>query len=240
MVSDTASGTIASFTDGSDVLPAKSVLVTLEPKQSGSGTPSPSNIRPISGWDEVETVVSPTQSADDGTTYQTTLPQTVYGGTLDVVSGVLTVDRAMRVLDGSTDETWSVQPSSGHYRAYTYALSDIKPHSSNTQPTSAICNMYETGTWNNVFNGQPYLGQTGKAIGIGVDGLGITDVTTWVAWLADNPIEVVYPLATPTTIQCDPQTVHTLIGDNNVWGGDGVSIDYYADTKLYIEKMLGA
>ena len=51
---------------------------------------------------------------------------------------------------------------------------------------------------------------------------------------------MVYTLAIPTTIQCDPQTVQTLIGDNNVWGGSGVSIDYYADTKLYIEKMLGA
>ena len=51
---------------------------------------------------------------------------------------------------------------------------------------------------------------------------------------------MVYTLVTSTTIQCDPQTVQTLIGDNNVWGGSGVSIDYYADTKLYIEKMLGA
>ena len=51
---------------------------------------------------------------------------------------------------------------------------------------------------------------------------------------------MVYLLATPTTIQCDPQTVQTMIGDNNVWGGDAVVVDYYADTKLYIEKMLGA
>lgn len=30
-----------------------SAVVTLEPKQAGSGDPSPENVRPISGWDEV-------------------------------------------------------------------------------------------------------------------------------------------------------------------------------------------
>lgn len=30
-----------------------SAVVTLEPKQAGSGNPSPENVRPISGWDEV-------------------------------------------------------------------------------------------------------------------------------------------------------------------------------------------
>ena len=219
MVSDTASGTIASFTDGSDVLPAKSVLVTLNPKQSGSGTPSPSNVRPISGWDEVEVVVSPTQSADDGTTYQTTLPQTVYGGTLDVVSGVLTVDRAM--VDLGT-LTW-VSLSWG-YRSTALQTVAKKP-SSNAQVANLLAEKYAT---------QSYESSATNGISLSVDGY--LAVTTTVSPSG----QLVYDLATPTTIQCDPQTVQTLIGDNNVWGGSGVSIDYYADAKLYIEKMLGA
>lgn len=48
-----ASGEIASFTDGGDDLPMKSLKVNIVPKQSGSGDPSPSNIRPISGTDTV-------------------------------------------------------------------------------------------------------------------------------------------------------------------------------------------
>ena len=55
---DTASGQIASFPDGTDLLGAKSVLVELEPIQEGTGTPSPSNIRPISGRTECVTEVS--------------------------------------------------------------------------------------------------------------------------------------------------------------------------------------
>ena len=47
---DTASGSVASFADGADDIPMKSVVVNIEPVQSGSGDPSPTNVRPISGW----------------------------------------------------------------------------------------------------------------------------------------------------------------------------------------------
>jgi len=47
---------IATFTDGSS-LPMPSLKTTIVPIQSGSGDPSPSNIRPISGWDEVNVSV---------------------------------------------------------------------------------------------------------------------------------------------------------------------------------------
>lgn len=45
----TASGTIAHFTDGADAVPFKSLTAQILPIQSGTGTPSPSNPRPISG-----------------------------------------------------------------------------------------------------------------------------------------------------------------------------------------------
>ena len=48
---------IATFTDGSN-LPMPSLKVGIEPIQEGSGDPSPTNIRPISGWDEVNVSVS--------------------------------------------------------------------------------------------------------------------------------------------------------------------------------------
>ncbi|MBQ1760214.1 MAG: hypothetical protein IIZ94_11085, partial [Prevotella sp.] len=49
----TANGDIASFTDGADDVPVKSLSVNIVPKQSGSGDPSPSNVRPISGYEGV-------------------------------------------------------------------------------------------------------------------------------------------------------------------------------------------
>ena len=48
---DTASGAVASFSDGADGLPLKSLVVNIDPVQDTSnGDPSPENICPISGW----------------------------------------------------------------------------------------------------------------------------------------------------------------------------------------------
>jgi len=51
---DTTSGSIASFSDGADDLPLKSLVVDINPVQDLShGDPSPENICPISGWTSV-------------------------------------------------------------------------------------------------------------------------------------------------------------------------------------------
>lgn len=44
------SGAIASFSDGAGDLPVADLTVSIVPKQAGSGTPSPSNVRAISGF----------------------------------------------------------------------------------------------------------------------------------------------------------------------------------------------
>lgn len=41
---------IASFPDGADGIQVKALTVNITPVQSGSGDPSPDNVRPISGW----------------------------------------------------------------------------------------------------------------------------------------------------------------------------------------------
>lgn len=61
-----------------------SAVVSLEPKQAGSGDPSPENVRPISGWDSVKVTVSNESESHD---YELTLPETIYGGTVDAVTG---------------------------------------------------------------------------------------------------------------------------------------------------------
>ena len=50
VITDTASGSIANFPDGADGYPMRSVVAEINPVQSGSGDPSPDNIRPISGF----------------------------------------------------------------------------------------------------------------------------------------------------------------------------------------------
>lgn len=53
-------------------------------------SPSPySNICPISGYSSANVVVSPTQDAQDGTTYTVNFGSTCYGGSINVTSGIL-------------------------------------------------------------------------------------------------------------------------------------------------------
>lgn len=43
---------LAHFTDGADNVPVKALTVAINPVQSGTGDPSPDNVRPITGWTE--------------------------------------------------------------------------------------------------------------------------------------------------------------------------------------------
>lgn len=52
---------------------------------------------------------------------------------------------------------------------------------------------------------------------------------SWKAFLAQNNLTVVYPLAKPQTITLTPQTVALLAGNNTLWtDGDEISITYKA------------
>lgn len=235
----TASGAVASFSDGAEDVPMDSCVVDIEPVQSGSGDPSPSNVRPISGWSEVNVYVSPTQSEQDATEYSVSLGQTVYGGTLDVVTGVLTVDRAMVTFDGSDDENWS-KYTVGSASAYAMNISVSNLNESTGNTITAKSN-YLTGlsasqTWGNFDN---FIATTANRSDTLITGVRtITTVEAWKTYLAEHPLEVVYELATAQTIQLSPTEVTTLLGSNSVWADSGdISVGYKADIFLYAESL---
>lgn len=55
-ITDTASGAVASFTDGADGVPVKGLTVSVQAVQSGTGDPSPNNVRAITGWTQANVV----------------------------------------------------------------------------------------------------------------------------------------------------------------------------------------
>lgn len=59
------------------------------------------------------------------------------------------------------------------------------------------------------------------------------------SWLAENTLQVVYPLANPQTIQLSAQEIKLLLGDNNVWSDGNVTLVYNADIQKWVEKKLG-
>ena len=56
---------------------------------------------------------------------------------------------------------------------------------------------------------------------------------------AMSGVQLCYELATPTTIQLTTQQIDSLLGRNSVWADSGdVTVEYIADTKLYIQKVI--
>ena len=143
---------------------------------------------------------------------------TIYGGSLDLVTGVLTAEWASVTLDGSVSPSvvnW--KPHDGK-SAWLYSSTAIP--SSKTQ--GVYCDKVRTASYGNLYNtddigiSNAVIGnEYGLAIRVGVSGL--TTEETINAWLAENPLQVVYLLKTPQTYQLTPQQITALIGDNTIW-----------------------
>lgn len=76
---------------------ALEVSAEIVASQSGSGTPSPTNIRPISGFSSI--IITREDAQGHTATVTVALGQTVCGGTLDLTSGELTVTHAYKQIN---------------------------------------------------------------------------------------------------------------------------------------------
>ena len=166
---------------------------------------------------------------------------TVYGGTLDVTTGLLTVTHGIVEYDGSADESWTKGGGANEcyirndavkrfadYRGQMFCdkLATYK-HNDNLVAQYGISGYVDNET---------YLSQNWLYVHLTNTTLTVADLKTW---LQSNPITVCYPLATPQTYQLTPQAVLTILGQNNIWADTGdVEVAYVADTKLYIDKVL--
>lgn len=89
-------------------------VISLKPKQAGTGDPSPENVRPISGYDSV--TVTQSQDGSQVKKITLTLPETIYGGTVDAVTGVgektyIFKELAISDMDNSEEYPgWKIEP----------------------------------------------------------------------------------------------------------------------------------
>jgi phage-related protein len=187
------------------------------------------NICPISGRTEVNTIVSSTTSATDGRTYTTALGRTVYGGTLDVVSGVLTVDKVtLEWLSSSnfgkgsatTVDEFFLRPiasEAGISGTYYDAEHIICSHAKNTASTST-----ETSVYTRLTSQQP------RIIFPLSMGMTLANFKTWLDEQQTNgtPLQVCYMLATPQTYQLTPQQIDLLLGTNHLWSDGEITVEY--------------
>ena len=187
----------------------------------------------------------PTYEPYSENTYDITLPTeagTVYGGELTVNadgSGSLVVDRVKRVFDGSSDE--NIGPYNSGYDGFYIRVDDANINGTPAEQLKA-----------NYLVGVPRRGDaTGYKFALKtysspsdnkwffVSNTGITDYYEFKAYLANNNLEVLYPLETPITYTLTASQIRTLLGQNNIWSDAGdVSVKYNADTKLYIDNKI--
>lgn len=188
-----------------------------------------SNICPISGRTGLNVYVSPTQDQQDAATYSvdwTAQAGTVYGGTLDVVTGLLTVDRASVNVSSSWNWTKSGSYPGGFYVAIDNAGTGQKKH------TPFICSHAKTA--NSI--SQYVQGSCFCDASINIRIMDSSDtVQDWKDYInaqitAGTPIQICYELATPITYQLTPMQVAALV-TNNVWTNAGdVTVSYTTDT----------
>lgn len=154
-----------------------------------------------------------------GNTYTVGFGRTVYGGTLDWNTGVLTVDRGILTMDGTNNMVYS---SSGAGRFVSYQLSgSIAEFDDGAAVGPLVCSHYATVSADALYRteGRYLIAQNGEELWF--SSTGYTNVDDFKAYLnaqstAGTPVQVAYKLKTPTVIQLSPVQIAALSGTNTL------------------------
>ena len=159
--------------------------------------------------------------AYSGNSYAVTFPsgQTVYGGTLDAVTGVLTVEWARADMG---DATWTISSNGDNHWFYSSNfLTGIKKINSSGIVAQILCDRLKTVAASTIYNGSAADNSIGQQDGATSEKLRVKATSynddTDAFKTAMTGVYVYYTLATPLTFQLDPVTIQTLIGNNTVW-----------------------
>lgn len=155
---------------------------------------------------------------------------TVYGGSLDVTTGILSVDR----------ETVTVTncESIGSANLAKILAAGITPKPlDNDTVTGTITSYLKSYSRNEMVTDTSIVGILCTSSGtLYIRIANFTTKEEYDAYLTMNPLQVVYELVTPVTYQLDPTELSTLLGQNTISADTGpVTLRYRADTKLYID-----
>ena len=138
------------------------------------------------------------------------LGSTVYGGSLDVKTGSGSSDLGFAEFDGSDDEVWGMSSGSNYYQ-FQITISDAKDMVNFVTNEFKRMDIYYRGQQ----TGAIYYSDKMLRVALLPD-MNITTVAEWRAWLAQNPLQVAYELATPTTIQLTGAELALLMGYNYI------------------------
>jgi putative intracellular protease/amidase len=207
----TASGSTITITDGVRNTHADSLLCEIALSQSGSGTPAAENVRAISGLSSVTV----TRQEDSGA-WTGSFGSTIYGGTVDLVSGILTVTwEAIDMGDLPSGKSWAVRYTGSVNKTLT--LTGYLPKAyPQTGREFAAENMAYIGTYSNIINlSSPDSLARGLRSYYASGGNGDTAIAL-VLPIEETPSGLLaWKLKTPYTVQLTPQEITMLEGGNS-------------------------
>lgn len=235
----TATGQSLKIYDGAGDITVLNVDAGIQLTQSGSGTPTPTNIRPITGYTGLTLTHYGATAEDSPETVEYTFPEdagTVYCGNLDVTTGLLTVTHKKVTYDGS--ESWTkVDGRNIYYTSSPLDAVSDSPHGENSTGWSSHYNVYsDIDSFQRLKYGIAYNNRTltTHAGRLYVLHNSISTKADFLQYLADQnsggtPVDLVYKLQTPVTYQLDAKTLYMLKGINTFIDSAGsATVTYYA------------
>lgn len=211
------------------------VVSNITPIQDGSGDTSPTNPRPITARTAVKVTVS---NGTDSAEHNTELPQDAYCGNLDWSTGVLTLTHKMQDLTKIT--AWSKAGTTTLYN--TSLLRDSKGGTSLIYGWCSHVATTEKGTLTYAYIRKP-TDNYGIEIKTNEWGLPNNEVATWNNHLQeqaanDTPVQVLYELNEPITVQLTPQEILSLSSTNTVYCDTGdTTVTFKADPIALVGQL---
>lgn len=231
---DELSGNIATFESPAE-LPLLSCIANITAIQEGSGDPSPDNVRPITGFDGLELSHSGADTSNpDIISIDWSEEGTVYGGTLDVISGVLIVTYFSFIGNQNLTIT-KIRTDDG--------ISTFFLRTSNNNMPLPVNNTIKSSHFSSdIASGSGRMVQATTDIYMVIDNTLLSEDTAsgFVDWLTTNNVHFIYELATPTEIQLTPEEITALVGTNNIWADTGdISVTAKVTVEDYINRRIG-
>lgn len=159
-----------------------------------------------------------------GDTYSVTFPETIYGGSHEFVSGKAAATMAKYTITGANIAAYNKEGN-----LWRITITGIN-YGTNNNYKNGLCDRYTVqtsyGGVNSNNNSICFNSSDSTQILIRDDTFTTTNIRNL---LNANPLEVVYPLATPLEYTLSPQQLTTLQGQNVVWSDAGEITLTYAE-----------
>ncbi len=163
------------------------------------------------------------------------LGQTVYGGTVDVTEGKVTITDVFA--DGGT-LTWTKEPSVYNYGMFSFIPTGYPAKAISNVPTVISSQYKSESNYSASSTGDCYTWVRSRTQ-IKVKDEAKNNLTASEFKTAMTGVQFGWKLETPTEVTLTPAQIQTLVGENNVWSDDGnISVMNITCNADFLETFL--